>query len=287
MLLTTLIWGGNFSISKLALREVPPLPFTAIRFATASLVMAAALGGLGRLRRPPPGMGWPLVVLGLVGNSLYQLCFIHGLARTTATNSALILASLPTMVTVTAGLLGLEHTTLRQRWGVILATSGVVAVVLARRGQPGGGDLLGDGLMLAGTGCWTAFSLGMRRYAGRMPALDMTAWTMFAGTPVLVVAGLPGIAALEWRTVSPAGWSAVAYAAFLSLTFAYFLWSRSIQQLGAGRTAIYSCGVPLVAAVIAVFLLGERPTLTHAVGALLIVAGVLLSQGEQARRREG
>jgi drug/metabolite transporter (DMT)-like permease len=103
---------------------------------------------------------------------------------------------------------------------------------------------------------------------------------MFTGTPALVLAGLPAIAVVEWRAVSVAAWSATAYAALLSLTAAYFLWSRSIQQLGAARTAIYSCGVPLVAAAIAVVLLGERPTPTHVVGALLIVAGVLLSQRE-------
>ena len=278
MLFTTLVWGGNFSISKLALREIPPLPFTAIRFVTGLLVMALALGYLGRLRRPPPGLGWPLIGLGLVGNTGYQLCFIHGLARTSATNSALILASLPTMVTVAAAVFGLEHTTTRQRWGVALATTGVVAVVLASNGHAGEGDLLGDLLMLAATCCWTAYSLGIRRVAGRMEALELTAWTLFTGTPGLVLATLPQFYSVAWTTVSLGAWAAVAYSAFLSLTAAYVLWSRSIQQLGPGRTAIYSCGVPLVASVVAILLLGERPMPAHAVGAILIITGVLLSQ---------
>ena len=277
MLLTTLIWGGNFTISKLALREIPPLQFTAIRFVAGSLVLAIVLLRLDRLRWPPAGMGWPLIILGLIGNTLYQLCFIHGLFRTSATDAALILASLPTMVTVSAALLGLEQTTVRQRWGVVLATTGVVAIVLRNGFGQGGGDLVGDLLMLAATGCWTIYSLGLRRISGSMPALELTAWTLFTGTPGLFLMGLPGLVALDWGGVSLAGWAAVGYAALLSLTAAYVLWSRSIRALGAGRTAIYSCGVPLVAATVALLLLGEQPTLAHALGATLIISGVLLS----------
>ena len=277
MLLTTLIWGGNFTISKLALREIPPLPFTAIRFVAGSLVLAIVLRRLDRLRWPPAGMGWPLILLGGIGNTIYQLCFITGLFRTSATDAALILSSLPTIVTVSAGFLGLEQTTVRQRWGVALATTGVVAIVLRNGFGHGGGDLVGDLLMLAATGCWTIYSLGLRRISGSMPALEITAWTLFTGTPVLLLVGLPGLVTLDWRGVSVIGWAAVGYAAMLSLTAAYFLWSRSIQALGAGRTAIYSCGVPLVAATVALLLLGEQPTIAHAVGAALIIAGVLLS----------
>ena len=277
MLLTTLIWGGNFTISKLALREIPPLPFTAIRFVAGSLVLAIVLWRLDRLRWPPAGMGWPLIVLGIIGNTLYQLCFIHGLFRTSATDAALILASLPTIVTVSAGLLGLEQTTPRQRWGVVLATAGVVAIVQRNGLGQGGGDQVGDQLMHSATGCWTVYSLGLRRISGSMPALELTAWTLFTGTPGLLIVGLPGLVALDWGGVSTVGWAAVAYAALLSLTAAYVLWSRSIQALGAGRTAIYSCGVPLVAAIVALLLLGEQPTIAHAIGATLIIAGVLLS----------
>ncbi|HXW96876.1 MAG TPA: DMT family transporter [Gemmatimonadales bacterium] len=277
MVLTTLIWGANYTVVKLAIREIPPFPFTAIRFAAGSLVLGAVLALGGRLRRPPPGLLLRLIVLGVTGNTCYQLCFISGLARTSATNSALILGSLPAMVAVSAGVLGLEHHSSRQRWGILFATLGVIAVVLGRRGPVGGASHLGDGLMLAATGCWTAYSLGMRRLSGRMPPLELTAWTLFTGTPGLVLAALPGFVGMQWGAVSTAAWGGVAYSAVLSLTVAYVLWSVGIRALGAGRTAIYSCGVPLVAATIAMLFLGERPNLAHALGAALIVGGVLLT----------
>ena len=278
MILAVLFWGGNFAFSKLALREIPPLPFTALRFAVGATILLAVLFRRHGVHRPAPGLLGPLIAWGVIGNTIYQLCFIQGLARTSATNASLILAGLPTVVTVTAGVLGLEHTDARHRWGLAAATAGVLLVVLAR--SPGGGptDLAGDGLMLAAMACWTAYSLGLRTVAGRMNALSLTTWTLVTGTPGLVLAGLPGMVALDWGRVSASAWLGVIYATLLSLVAAYFLWSRSIQAIGAARTAMYSCAVPLVAALIAIAVLGERPTLAHAAGAALIVGGVWLSQ---------
>ena len=279
MLLAVLFWGGNFTFSKLALREIPPLPFTALRFAVGAVILVVVLFHRHGVHRPPPPLLRPLILWGVVGNTIYQLCFIHGLARTSAINASLILAGLPTVVTVTAGLLGLEQTSARHRWGLAAATAGVLLVVLAR--NPGGGptDLVGDALMLTAIGCWTAYSLGIRTVAGRMNALGLTTWTLLTGTPGLVLAGLPGLVALDWGRVSVTAWVGVGYATLLSLVASYFLWSRSIQAIGAARTAMYSCAVPLVAALIAIGVLGERPTVAHAAGAALIIGGVWGSQG--------
>jgi drug/metabolite transporter (DMT)-like permease len=102
--------------------------------------------------------------------------------------------------------------------------------------------------------------------------------TSVAGTPGLVLAGLPGLLRLEWGAISPTGWSALAYATLLSLVVAYILWNRSVQTVGGTRTAIYMCLTPLVAVIAAWAILGERAHPSQAVGAVLIVAGVLLTR---------
>src|ERR671914_629686 len=98
MLLVCLIWGLNFSITKLALAQIPPLPFTAIRFVVSSLLLWLVLRMTeGPLRVPGPALRL-LILLGLLGNTCYQLAFTVGLNHTTATNSALILSTVPTVV---------------------------------------------------------------------------------------------------------------------------------------------------------------------------------------------
>jgi drug/metabolite transporter (DMT)-like permease len=59
---------------------------------------------------------------------------------------------------------------------------------------------------------------------------------------------------------------------------AYVIWNRSVKLVGPSRTVIYMCLTPLVAVVTAAAFLGERPRPLQAVGAALIIGGVLLTR---------
>lgn len=276
MLLVVLFWGGNFTASKLAFPTIPPLAFTAIRFAIGSVLLWVLVARLEGHRPLPRETLWPLIGLGLVGNTLYQVCFITGLAGTSATNTSLILSAMPTVVTVSAGALGMERVTARQRWALGLATIGVVLTVAARGADPAAGAWRGDLLILLAVGCWTAYTLGLRRLGGRISALEITCWTMITGTPGLLLIGAPGLVALQWGAIEAAAWAGLAYSTLLSLVAAYILWTRAVQAIGASRAALYTCLTPLIATSIAVLVLGERPTPWHLAGGGLIIAGVLL-----------
>ena len=285
MLLVTLFWGGNFTATKIAFTEIPPLAFTALRFALATLVLWVIVGRLEGRRPLPPGALRKLVALGLVGQTVYQLLFIEGLARTSATKSAIILSTLPVAVAVGAAALKIEVVTARQRWAVLVATLGVAAVLAARGGSIGGPIGVGDLLLLGGVVAWTAYTLMLRRWALPMSTLSITAWTLYTGTPLLVLAGLPQLLGLDWGAVSVAGWGGTLYAALLSLVAAYLLWNRGVARLGAARASVYNTLVPFVAAVIAFLALNEVPGPLHVLGGLLIVAGILLAR--QAPAPEG
>jgi drug/metabolite transporter (DMT)-like permease len=276
MLLVVLFWGGNFTFSKLAFGDLPPLAFTAVRFIIGSTVLWLLLKRAEPDGRTPPELWGRLIVLGIIGNTIYQLCFNLGLARTSATNTALILAAMPTVLTVSAGVIGLDRMTARQRWALVLATLGVLLVVAARGLGSGGGDWVGDGLILGGVVCWTAYSLGIRQLRGALSALRLTALTMLTGTPLLVLSGIPSLLGVRWSEVHLNAWGGLAYSTFLSLVASYILWSRGVQRLGPSRAALFTCLTPLVATLVAMAVLGERPTPAHLVGGGLIIGGVVL-----------
>jgi drug/metabolite transporter (DMT)-like permease len=279
MLLVCLIWGLNFSVTKLALQQIPPLPFTAIRFALASLLLWGVLRLIeGRAPVSPDGLR-RLILLGLVGNTGYQLVFTVGLSLTTATNSALILSTVPTVVALFAGALGLERITTRMWLGIGLGTLGVVLVIATRGVGFDTTTITGDLLSVLAVLCWASYTVWLRRVPAGVSPLRVTTITTIAGTPGLVLAGLPGLFRLEWVRVDPHAWLALGYAAVFSLVLAYLLWNRSVKAVGSTRTAIYMCVTPLVAVTGAWLLLGERPHPLQGVGAVLIVAGVLLTRG--------
>ncbi|HPF61169.1 MAG: DMT family transporter [Gemmatimonadetes bacterium] len=285
MLIVTLLWGGNFTATKIAFLEIGPLAFTALRFALATLVLWWILGRVEGRQPLPPGALGRLVVLGLVGQSGYQLLFIEGLARTSATKSAIILSTLPIAVTVGAALLRIEVVTARQRWAVIVATLGVAAVLAARGGSIGGPVGRGDLLLFGAVIAWTAYTLLLRRWALPMSTLALTAWTLYTGTPVLVLTGLPQLWATDWGAITLKGWGGTLYASLLSLVAAYLLWNRGVARLGAARAAVYNTLVPFVAAVLAFLFLHEVPGPLHILGGMLIIVGILLAR--QAPAPEG
>jgi drug/metabolite transporter (DMT)-like permease len=279
MLLVVLIWGVNFSVTKGAFARFPPLAFTGVRFALASLLLVPLLQRLeGREPLPRPVVG-RLVLLGVVGNTLYQLGFISGLDRTTASNSALILAAMPSIVALLAVALGFEPLRPKVLGGVLVATVGVVLVVAARGAGFGESTMAGDLLTLGAVICWAGYTLGLRVLPPGISPLRVTMVTTVAGTPGLVLAGLPEMLGMDWSAVGWQGWTALGYATFLSLLVAYVIWNRSVQVVGPSRTVIYMCLTPLVAVITAAVFLGERPMPLQAVGAGLIIGGVLLTRG--------
>jgi drug/metabolite transporter (DMT)-like permease len=282
MLLVVLIWGVNFSVTKGAFASIPPLAFTGVRFGLASLLLVPLVRRLEGVEPLPPGALVRLIALGVLGNTLYQLAWISGLERTTASNSALILASMPTIVAVLAVGLRLEPFHPRVIGGVVVASLGVVLVVAARGTGFGAATMTGDLLSLAAVLCWAGYTLGLRSLPEAVSPLRVTMVTTLAGAPVLLLAGMPAILTMNWRAVGWEGWSALAYSTVLSLLVAYVIWNRSVKVVGPSRTVIYMCLTPLVAVAAAALLLGERPRPLQAVGAALILAGVVLTVGQRS-----
>lgn len=278
MLLVCLIWGANFSVMKGAFSYLPPLAFTAVRFTISSLLLYLLLrwrhGGVAM----PAGLGWRMVWLGVLGNTAYQVAFTLSLLWGTATNSALIVSTIPAMVTVLAGVFRIEPVTPRMWVGTAIATVGVVLVIIAGGVDLTAGSLKGDACALAATLCWAVYTLGLRRIPDTVSPLETTALTTFTGTPGLIAIGLVDVFAVNWLRVPAGAWWALAYSSVLSLIVAYGIWNASVRKVGSSRTAIYMCLTPLVAALVAWATLGEKLVLLQGVGAVLIVTGVLMTR---------
>jgi drug/metabolite transporter (DMT)-like permease len=278
MLLVCLIWGTNYSVVKYALAMMPPLAFTAARFAISSVVLAAILRWREGKIYVPRELWMPMVLLGILGNTAYQIAFTLGLAHTTATNSSLIISTMPTIVVLFGAIFGIERPTPKMVLGVLLGTGGVILVIAAKGIAISRSHLVGDLISVAALFCWAGYTLGVRRYLRGVSPLSVTTITCLTGTPGLILAGLPELAALQWNAIPAGAWGALLYASILSLVVAYFIWNTNVQRVGTSRTSIYMCVTPLVAACAAWVLLGERPVPLQGVGAALIFAGVLLAR---------
>jgi drug/metabolite transporter (DMT)-like permease len=278
------IWGINFSVVKIVLEEVGPLALNALRFPLAVAALAWFL-------HKSPGPALPhrrdalrIIALGLVGNVAYQLCFIYGLDWTRAGNASLLLSTTPVWTLLLSALAGHERPTFWVSAGVLGTLAGMVLVVLGSGDalSLGSDTLRGDLLMVVASILWSIYTVAGRDPVSRYGALRVTTWSLYVGTPVLVMMGLPS---LGWGTITSIGaatWAGIAYAGVLSIGLAYLLWYRGVQKLGNNRTAVYSNLVPVAALVTAWLWLGEVPTPLQGAGAGVILAGLTLARLAQS-----
>lgn len=274
----------NFPLIKVALEDFDPLAFNALRFPLAAAVLLLLVRVTGGLHWPDRRDRLRVAALGILGNVVYQLLFIVGLSRTGAGNASLLLATTPAWTALLSTAVGHERLAGRVWLGIGGAVGGMVLVVAGGHGFRFGSDsIVGDLLMVGASMTWAVYTVGARPVIQRYGAMPVTAWTLWAGMPGLVLIGLPAVLRTDFAGVRPGSWGALVYAGVLAISVAYALWNRGVRRLGNARTSIYSNTVPLVALAAAWIGLGEAPTALQLAGAAVILVGLTLARTGRGR----
>jgi drug/metabolite transporter (DMT)-like permease len=285
LLLMVVIWGINFPIAKAALAEFTPLAFNALRFPLAALVVLAFLGRRSGFVLPAREHWWRVLGLGLLGNVCYQQFFIFGLANTRAGTASVLLAGTPILTALLSAAAGHERVGARTWIGVLATFAGIALVVVSgERGASGGSSLLGDVLMIGASLSWAVYTVGSRDLIERYGSVQFTAWTLWSGTIVLCLIGIPDVIRTDLRAISTGAWLGVVYAGALSIGLAYLIWYQGVRLIGNTRTAAYANLVPVVALTAAWLQLGEIPRAGQLLGAGVILAGITLAQVRRSPR---
>jgi len=285
VLCVVLIWAASFSVVKYALREMGPLSFATVRFGTASvmlLVWVWVSEGKPVIRRED----WVRAILvALTAIGVYQVFFTVGLQYTTASNSSLMLATIPAWTAMFAAASGQERIAPLQVVGMLTSFVGVALTIR------GGGDgfqlawdsVRGDALTLVAAALSGASAVVSKPLLSRYSSLRLMSISMLCGSLFLIVVSVPELAVQKWALVSMGTWLALAFSAVPAAGLAYVIWFKSIGEIGASRTAIFNNLIPPVAILIAVATLGERFTSIQILGAAIVLAGVTLTRFAQSR----
>ena len=278
LFLMVAIWGANFSLVKVALREFPELVFNALRLLIASSLFLGAIWWQQRTT-PRPALSraeWiRVVVLGLIGHLIYQFLFLGGLKRTSVANGSLIMGTTPVIVALLSAWTGHERIRL-QRWlGAAISFLGLYIVVGA---QAGLGNPTGDLLVLASTACWATYSVASVPLLKRHSPVVVTGYTMTVGATAYTLAAVPALRSMAWAQVSPLSWGLMLASAVFALGLAYLIWYSSVQRVGSTRTAAWSNVTPVMAMSIAALWLGEGLALRQLAGAGVIFAGLVMTR---------
>jgi drug/metabolite transporter (DMT)-like permease len=278
MLVVVVVWACNFIAMRFAIRELPILAVGALRFGAAALLLLAILKVVeGNIGAPRAAWG-RLVLIGMIGNTIYQTLFMIALQRTSVGNTAILLATSPLQTALLGAFVGIEKPSGRLIGALLLALVGAGLVVGDRGFSVDTATLWGDLAALGAGTCWAISTLGVRALPSEISPLKVTALTTVTGVPGLLFLAWPDLMAQSWGVVTPVAWGALTYSVVLSIGLAYLLWNASVAAVGPNRTAIFNCLTPLLAMVIAWPTLGEVPGPAQWAGGVLIIAGVIVGR---------
>ncbi|MGC3998252.1 MAG: DMT family transporter [Anaeromyxobacter sp.] len=279
MLIHSAISAGTYIAAKRALDELPPFEVALFRFCVAGLVFGALL--LHRRARIAPRDLVGLTALGALAVPLNQGFFLAGLARSTPGHAALLYALTPIFVFLLARLRLGEQATPRKLLGIALAFAGVVVVLGARGLVALGGSpdqLVGDLMILLAVVAWALFAVGGKVYAQRYGPVVSTSAAIVIGTLIYLPVGLWRSDLHRFAALSGTAWTSLGYLVAMTSVVAYLLYYWALSRADASRVAIWSNLQPVLTALLAWAVYGERLTGPFVAGGALVLAGVILTE---------
>lgn len=282
---TVVVWGSTFISSKVLLEFYTPAQIMLTRF-----ILAYCALWLLRPRRLALTLKQEGVffLLGLLGCTAYFYTENTALSYTLASNVSIIVAAAPIFTAILAHFAGEERFRASTLAGFLVAFSGVILVVC------NGTFVLklnpkGDLLALAAAVCWAIYSVLLRRASRGLDSIFVTRRTMFWG----IVTALPLVAAegVPYPMAPLMTASGIANFLFLGLVgsaLCFVLWNKAFRILGVVTTNTFIYLMPFITIVAARIFLAEPISPLALLGAVLITAGVVLSQrpspAEKAQR---
>lgn len=271
-------WGtGGIATRAALIDDVGPWTLVAIRVAIAALLAGGLLlvQGVRRIGRKDLQVG---AVSGLLNLVIPYVLFTFAYDNASAGFVGLFAALIPLVTAIYAHFMLPDEPMVRAKViGLSVGFAGVVALLasgdtgLGEAGRP----MLAAGLSVVGVAAIGYAGAFARRHAGAYDATTVTGVQFVLGgllliPAMLVIEGLP-------TGISTQGWSLILYLGIASTFMPFMIFYVLLKTISATSVSLIGYLVPLVALVGGILLLGEQLELGIAAGALLIFAGMILT----------
>ena len=280
--LCVLFWSGNFVLGRFIKADIDPIEMAFFRWFFVFLMLLPTLFflDLKKIIRIFKENIFIMLLLSLLGISLYNTLLYLALQTTTATNALLINSSTPIIIIVYSYFILKTQITKIQIIGVITSTLGVVYLVLK-------GNVLnifslqlsqGDFWIIVCANLWALYSVLLRFKPRGLNNLEMFVSFVFIGLIFLIPVYLFQGYTLE-QEISKVKeyWHFFAYVSLFTSILSYYFWHIGIDNIGAHETGQFTHLMPLFGSVLAFVFLNESLSTYHLIGAMLIALGIYLS----------
>jgi drug/metabolite transporter (DMT)-like permease len=279
-LLLCAVWGTAFMATDVGLADLPPVPFAAVRFDVAAVLLFGVAAATSGVARPETREDYVYVLTGgaLIIGAHHAFLFA-GQQYVTGAVAAVLLGLVPVVTPALTRLVSSDESlTVHTAVGVALGFVGVVVIA-----DPNPTNLLdsvlGVALVLASALAFAVAAVVTHSRDPSMPFLSMQAWMMAVGAVFLhgTVAVLPSqsFADAAW---TPAALGATAYLSVVAGVFGFVVYFRLLDALGPIEMSFIEYVIPVFAALAGWLVLDQSLTVATVVGFACILAGFVAAK---------
>jgi drug/metabolite transporter (DMT)-like permease len=280
LLVTMVIWGSTFVVTKGVNEQVQPFTLALVRVAIGAVVLlgcALIRQARGGNHSPWPALPWgTMIAMSLIGVVLYYAVFNYALVYTSASQGALVQSCIPAMTALVAVVWLREHASAMRWAGIGLSMIGVLIVFSGGAdAESGSASLLGNVLMFISAVLWGIYTSMAKRVAKYDP-LQVTAGIVAAGAVMLVPLAAFEVGAGGMPGVDLQAWLGMAYLGAGASGVAYLMYSAALKHVDASEAGVYTNLIPIVG-VITGMMLGDPLSARAIIGGLVVLVGVWLT----------
>lgn len=277
-----ILFGVNYVVSKVVVKEFPPLVWASTRIAISTVIMLMFAVFSGR-PHPPWSKDFfiPLVGFALLGTVINQASFLVGLHYTTSTNSAVLNTLIPVFTLLIVTLRGLEAFTGKRLIGFVCALTGVLVIRRVEDISFGNTTWIGDALTVLNCLSYAIFLSFSKKFLEKFDPIWTTTWLFIYGTIGLTCLAIPDWMQFQMPVMTPQLMSSAVFAIIGATLMTYFLSFWALRYAKSSHVALFIYLQPIIASFIAWSWYGELITTRTVVSSLLIFSGLLFATSKK------
>lgn len=283
----SLLWGGSFFFTGVAVKELPPLTIVALRLGLAALALHVMLRMFGQ-GLPREGRVWrAFLMMGVLNNVIPFTLIVWGQTHIASGLASILNAMTPLFGVIVAHVLTRDEKMTGNRLAGVLIGFAGAAVMIGPSALQGLGDhLLAQLAVLAATLSYAFASVYGRRFK-TMGIAPLATATGQVTVSALMLAPIAFVVDQPWlmSVPSPATWGAICGIALLSTALAYLLFFRILASAGATNLMLVTFLIPVSAILLGAIFLDEQLGWRQFAGMALIACGLAAIDGRMIRIR--
>jgi drug/metabolite transporter (DMT)-like permease len=269
--------GSYVGLSRLLVATLPVFLLAWMRFGIAALAMVS---WVHRSPGEPALSSHDRRLLfweSFLGNFLFSICMLFGVAATSAVAAGVIMAGIPAAVALLSWWMLGERIGRRVATGIVCAVGGIALLALSRSGTGQPGAWWGYPLLLAAVFCEAAYVVIGKRLTARVTPRRISALINLWGLVLVTPLGLWQALSFDFGVVQPSTWGLLLFYALSASVVTVWLWMKGLQHVPAPQAGVFSVLLPLSAAAVGVLALDEHLGAMQLLALGLALVGLLLA----------